>query len=166
MVFKHRAGLTNATLTLSLPVTRICVNFSTVYNDTLVAKGLNIVWENQLMSKIELCMNVDFPDFISSVLCINNMNVCGFIFFARNLVEMFRPFRSTVLWEIKNLCFCRLQWCTYLYKIIIVLICILFQLFLSLLKKWLSVNSTFTFILLNIKWIFTHDWTNCQHFYD
>ena len=27
-------------LTLSLPVTRICVNFSTVYNDTLVAKGL------------------------------------------------------------------------------------------------------------------------------
>ena len=28
-------------LTLSLPVTGICVNFSTVYNDTLVAKGLN-----------------------------------------------------------------------------------------------------------------------------
>ena len=28
-------------LTLSLPVTRICVNYSTVYNDTLVAKGLN-----------------------------------------------------------------------------------------------------------------------------
>ena len=28
-------------LTLSLPVTRICVNFSTVYNDMLVAKGLN-----------------------------------------------------------------------------------------------------------------------------
>ena len=28
-------------LTLSLPVTHICVNFSTVYNDTLVAKGLN-----------------------------------------------------------------------------------------------------------------------------
>ena len=27
-------------LTLSLPVTRICVNYSTVYNDTLVAKGL------------------------------------------------------------------------------------------------------------------------------
>ena len=27
-------------LTLSLPVTRICVNFSTVYNDTLVGKGL------------------------------------------------------------------------------------------------------------------------------
>ena len=27
-------------LTLSLPVTRICVNFSTVYNDRLVAKGL------------------------------------------------------------------------------------------------------------------------------
>ena len=30
------------TLTLSLPGTRICVNFSTVYNDTLVAKGL--IW--------------------------------------------------------------------------------------------------------------------------
>ena len=29
-------------LTLSLPVTRICVNYSTVYNDTLVAKGLMI----------------------------------------------------------------------------------------------------------------------------
>ena len=29
-------------LTLSLPVTRICVNYSTVYNDTLVAKGLNL----------------------------------------------------------------------------------------------------------------------------
>ena len=28
-------------LTLSLPDMRICVNFSTVYNDTLVAKGLN-----------------------------------------------------------------------------------------------------------------------------
>ena len=28
-------------LTLSLPVTRMCVNFSTVYNDMLVAKGLN-----------------------------------------------------------------------------------------------------------------------------
>ena len=28
-------------LTLSLPLTRICVNISTVYNDTLVAKGLN-----------------------------------------------------------------------------------------------------------------------------
>ena len=27
-------------LTLSLPVTRICVNFSTVFNDTLVVKGL------------------------------------------------------------------------------------------------------------------------------
>ena len=30
----------NLYLTLSLPVTRICVNYSTVYNDTLVAKGL------------------------------------------------------------------------------------------------------------------------------
>ena len=30
-------------LTLSLPVTRICVNYSTVYNDTLVAKGLKIL---------------------------------------------------------------------------------------------------------------------------
>ena len=29
-------------LTLSLPLTRICVNISTVYNDTLVAKGLMI----------------------------------------------------------------------------------------------------------------------------
>ena len=27
-------------LTISLPVTRTCVNFYTVYNDTLVAKGL------------------------------------------------------------------------------------------------------------------------------
>ena len=35
-------------LTLSLPLTRICVNISTVYNDTLVAKGLryfgHLVW--------------------------------------------------------------------------------------------------------------------------
>ena len=29
--------------TLSLPDTRTCVNFSTVYNDTLVAKGLKKV---------------------------------------------------------------------------------------------------------------------------
>ena len=29
---------------LSLPVTRICVNFSTVYNDTLVAKGLKLLF--------------------------------------------------------------------------------------------------------------------------
>ena len=27
-------------LTISLPVMRICINFSIVYNDTLVAKGL------------------------------------------------------------------------------------------------------------------------------
>ena len=34
------------TLTLPLPLTRICVNFSTVYIVTLVANGLNssIVW--------------------------------------------------------------------------------------------------------------------------
>ena len=31
-------------LTLSLPVTRICVNYSTVYNDTLVAKGLILIY--------------------------------------------------------------------------------------------------------------------------
>ena len=28
---------------VSLQVTRICINFSTVYNDTLVAKGLNTI---------------------------------------------------------------------------------------------------------------------------
>ena len=33
-------------LTLSLPVTRICVNISIVYNDTLVAKGL-IMWKDE-----------------------------------------------------------------------------------------------------------------------
>ena len=33
-------------LTLSLPVTHICVNFSTVYNDTLVAKGLRYILLN------------------------------------------------------------------------------------------------------------------------
>ena len=32
----------NRDSTLSLPVTRICVNFSTVYNDTLVAKELSL----------------------------------------------------------------------------------------------------------------------------
>ena len=32
-------------LTLSLPDTCIFVNFSTVYNDTLVAKGLNVISE-------------------------------------------------------------------------------------------------------------------------
>ena len=32
-------------LTLLLPVTRICVNYSTVYNDTLVAKGLKYRFE-------------------------------------------------------------------------------------------------------------------------
>ena len=30
-------------LNLSLPLTRICVNISTVYNDTLVAKGLMMI---------------------------------------------------------------------------------------------------------------------------
>ena len=35
-------------LTLSLPVTRICVNFSTVYNDTLVAKGLTDIYHLSL----------------------------------------------------------------------------------------------------------------------
>ena len=33
-------ALVHGPLTLSLPVMHICVNFSTVYNDTLVAKGL------------------------------------------------------------------------------------------------------------------------------
>ena len=50
---KHYAGCWNFNtlkesveiLTLSLPVTRICVNFSTVYNDMLVAKGLNSIRE-------------------------------------------------------------------------------------------------------------------------
>ena len=32
--------LSRRELTLSLPLTRICVNISTVYNDTLVGKGL------------------------------------------------------------------------------------------------------------------------------
>ena len=36
----HETVLQISLLTLSLPVTRICVNFSTVYNDTLVTKGL------------------------------------------------------------------------------------------------------------------------------
>ena len=52
--FKSRSKLTFqlryaqvTSLTLSLPVTRICVNFSTVCNDTLVAKGLI----NQLESR-------------------------------------------------------------------------------------------------------------------
>ena len=35
-----RVNFIGRSLTLSLPVTRICVNYSTVYNDTLVAKGL------------------------------------------------------------------------------------------------------------------------------
>ena len=34
-------------LTLFLPVTRKCINFSTVYNDTLVAKGLNHFYYQQ-----------------------------------------------------------------------------------------------------------------------
>ena len=34
---------TQTNLTLSLPDMRICVDFSTVYNDMLVAKGLNAV---------------------------------------------------------------------------------------------------------------------------
>ena len=36
-------------LTLSLPVMRICVNFSTVYNDSLIVKGLN----NMCLLKIQ-----------------------------------------------------------------------------------------------------------------
>ena len=39
-IFVFRQEIWKDTLTLFLPVTRICVNFSTVYNDTLVAKGL------------------------------------------------------------------------------------------------------------------------------
>ena len=40
-------------LTLSLPVTRICVNFSTVYNDTLVAKGLiNVLYSPGLLQDL------------------------------------------------------------------------------------------------------------------
>ena len=49
-------------LTLSLPDTRICVNFSTVYNDTLVAKGLNLQCYSNPASKIEgLHTNLTFP---------------------------------------------------------------------------------------------------------
>ena len=42
-IIRKRCLNYNACLTLSLPVTRICVNFSTVYNDTLVAKGLTVI---------------------------------------------------------------------------------------------------------------------------
>ena len=38
-------------LTLSLPVTRICVNFSTVFNDTLVAKGLRRIYKKNCCIK-------------------------------------------------------------------------------------------------------------------
>ena len=37
----------NVVLTLSLPVTHICVNFSTVYNDMLVAKGLKKITDSK-----------------------------------------------------------------------------------------------------------------------
>ena len=36
----HSEYIIQPYLNLSLPVTHICVNFPTVYNDTLVAKGL------------------------------------------------------------------------------------------------------------------------------
>ena len=39
-------------LTLPLPVTRICVNFSTVYSDMLVAKGLNINYDQMIILKL------------------------------------------------------------------------------------------------------------------
>ena len=40
-------------LTLSLPVTRISVNFSTVYNDTLVVEGLTFI----IMQKYKIAFN-------------------------------------------------------------------------------------------------------------
>ena len=43
MQFADPEVIAQYTLTPSLPVTRICVNFPTVYNETLVAKGLIII---------------------------------------------------------------------------------------------------------------------------
>ena len=39
-LFRYFLSGIGSTLTLSLPVTHMCVDFSTVYNDMLVAKGL------------------------------------------------------------------------------------------------------------------------------
>ena len=52
----------NTILTLLLPDTHICVNFSTVYNDTLVAKELSYnLFQNKLLyNKIKRMCRVKY----------------------------------------------------------------------------------------------------------
>ena len=46
-------------LTLSLPLTRKCINISTVYNDTLVAKGLKGTNAEYIFAAIKTCLEED-----------------------------------------------------------------------------------------------------------
>ena len=54
-------------LTLSLPVTRICVNFSTVYDNTLVAKGLN--WSDDQIWNFKYIDTATYNE--TSEVCVN-----------------------------------------------------------------------------------------------
>ena len=61
------------TLTLSLPLTQICVNISTVYNDTLVAKGLIIITYFRNVYFFHTQLGLDLcPDMKSLHIFLNN----------------------------------------------------------------------------------------------
>ena len=51
-------------LSFSLPMTRICVNFSTVYNDTLVVRGLNKDGQGSQATRL-LILQISFKIFFS-----------------------------------------------------------------------------------------------------
>ena len=94
LVYFFFVGL-NFLLTLSLPVTRICVNYSTVYNDMLVAKGLNC---NQTTA---------VPPQRHSVICffqINQMtqNFMGLVFFLIIVVLIVFIIVNVINFEITN----------------------------------------------------------------
>ena len=61
-------------LTLLLPVTCICVNFSTVYNDTLVAKGLNKSSQLDYISSFLLRSCVDMFSIFKPILHSGNFS--------------------------------------------------------------------------------------------
>ena len=63
-----RLATRNFKLTLSLPVMRICVNYSTVYNDTLVVKGLTVVHKINFSHSIILLKLLSEWNTISAII--------------------------------------------------------------------------------------------------
>ena len=75
--YRHLAHKAQSCLTLLLPDMRICFNFSTVCNDTLVAKGLNMkVLGIVIESSVRNIVRIDYRQF--SFMAGRQHNGCNF----------------------------------------------------------------------------------------